>query len=115
MIRPDDTIHKGIEKLSAAKYLLPALGATTVGAATLAGVYYGLPRSGRKQVGRELRDPRLYSNMKNVLKSRKKAIAAHRLLKKKQKSERYEEENTRNRQTKKKEEPDPYSEPVYYF
>ncbi|MGA1354639.1 MAG: DUF6321 domain-containing protein, partial [Candidatus Limnocylindrus sp.] len=43
-------------------------------------IYYQIGPKGRAQIAREVRDPRLYSNLRHALKSREEAVKAHKNL-----------------------------------
>jgi len=62
--------------------LMPVVGAALLGGGSAAGLALAMGKKGREQVGREVRDPRLYSNIRGMVsgESAEERVKAHKKL-----------------------------------
>jgi hypothetical protein len=85
----DPAYYKKLEKMEKDAVHPALVGGAALGAGALAaagaagGLYLGVGEHGRKRINSEIRDPRLYSNLRGMgtLESAKDRVAAHKHLK----------------------------------
>lgn len=74
-------LKPGGEKVGAvADYAIPAAAVLGMGALGTGGVLLGMGERGRKQINKEVHDPRLYSNLRGMFESDAERVAAHSKL-----------------------------------